>query len=57
MLGNKTNLATLDGLDSRFRERLGIDIPLIGQPRLDDGSRAISLGNLEGMRLNELNET
>src|SRR5690606_17515426 len=35
--------------DGFFRQRLGGDVPLVGQPRLDDGAGAVALRHFQGV--------
>ncbi len=42
LLGHKLDLAALDGGDGFFRQRLGGDVPLVGQPGFDHGAGAVA---------------
>src|SRR6187402_1138421 len=51
VFGHETRAALFDCLESGFRERPDLHVPLIGEIRLDDGAGAIAARHLELVRL------
>ena len=49
LLGHELDLAALDHGDGLLGQRLGGDVPLVGQPRLDDGAGAVALRHFQGV--------
>ena len=49
VVGNEADASTFDGIDGRFGQRPGLDIPLVGQERFDDDTGAVAARNLEIM--------
>ncbi len=47
-LGHDLDHAGLHRFDRRLGERLGIDIPLVGEPGFDDHAAAVAIGCLDG---------
>ena len=43
VLGHELGLAAAYGFKRRLGQRLGVDIPLVGQPGLDDDARAVAM--------------
>ena len=49
LLGHELDTAVFNGRNRRLGQRLGRHVPLVGQPRLDDGPGAVALGHLQGV--------
>src|SRR3546814_7060788 len=49
-LGHDIDSAVAHGLHGRLREGFGVDIPLVGQPRLDHHAAAVAEGGLDRAR-------
>ena len=49
LFGHELDAAVFNGGNGGLGQRLGGDVPLVGQPRLDDHARAVALGHLERM--------
>ncbi len=47
LLGHELDLAAFDGGDGLLGQRFGGNVPLVGQPRLDDGAGAITAGDFQ----------
>ena len=56
VFGNELRLALTHSRHRGLRQGLGVDIPLIGQERLDDFVRAVAIGNLQDVWLDLVNE-
>ena len=56
LLGHKLDAAVFNRSNRRLGQRLGGDVPLVGQPRLDDDAGAVAFGHLEGVWLNLLKQ-
>src|SRR5262249_52559899 len=56
VLGDKHGAAGLDRADRLLRQRLGVAIPLVGEPRLDDDARAVAVRHHVSVRLGLLDE-
>ena len=56
LLGDELDPALLHRLDGGFRQRCNAHEPLIGQPGLDDGLRAVTAGCHEAVRLHSLQQ-
>ena len=50
-LRHELGLALAHGRDRRLGERLGVDVPLVGEPGLDDHVRAVAVRHRVRMRL------
>src|SRR5262249_22787059 len=48
---HEPGLAAFDRGNRRLGQRGGVDVPLVGQPRFDDGATALRVGNGVGVRL------
>ena len=51
VLGHEADPAVLDGADGRFGERRDAHVPLVGQPRLDDGVGAVTARHHQRVRI------
>ncbi|RMQ40687.1 hypothetical protein ALQ05_101874 [Pseudomonas amygdali pv. mori] len=49
LLGHERDTAVFDSGNRRLGQRFGGDIPLIGQPRLDDGAGTVAFRHLQGV--------
>ncbi|MDT4818223.1 hypothetical protein FQZ97_513140 [compost metagenome] len=47
LLRHELDAAVFHGGDGRFGQRLGGDVPLVGEPGLDDGAGAVALGHFQ----------
>ena len=56
ILRDEDGAPALDRLDRRLRQRLGVDIPLIGEPGLDHRARAVAMRHHQRMRLDLVDE-
>ena len=54
--GHEADAAGLHRFDRGLGEGLGIDVPLVGQPRLDDRARAVAVGHGVDVRLHLLDQ-
>ena len=53
---NETGLAITHRGERRFRQNLSVDIPLLGQPRLNDGAGSVAMRHHMRVRLNLIDE-
>ncbi|MNM56682.1 hypothetical protein D3C81_678590 [compost metagenome] len=49
LLGHELDTAIFHGGDGRLCQRLGGNVPLVGQPRLDDGARTVAFRHFQGV--------
>ena len=54
---HELDAAIFHGGDGRFCQRLGGHVPLVGQPRLDHGARAVALRHLQAVVVNAHQQT
>ena len=52
VLGNKSNLATLNSFDSRFGQRFDFHVPLVSEIRFDNGVTAVASRNFYNIVFN-----
>lgn len=52
LLGHELDAAIFHGSDGRFCQRLGGNVPLVGQPRLDDSARTVTFRYFQGVVVN-----
>ena len=51
LLRHKPNATVLDSFNGRFCQHFGIDIPLVGQPWLDNHARPVATRHFQGVRV------
>ncbi len=56
ILRHEGGAAALDRIDGGLGQRRGIDIPLVGEARLDHGIGAVAVGHGVGVRLDLLDQ-
>ena len=57
VLGHEHGAAALHGVDGGLRQGLGVDIPLVGEERLDDHVRAVAVRHGVDVRLDLFDQT
>ena len=55
-LRHEDRAAALDRGDRRLGERLGVDVPLVGEPGLEHGAGAVAMRHHQGVRLDALDQ-